>query len=442
MLVLVACSYCSDSCRRKQAFVPYCALSIFMRSPILLLRAAASVSSPFALRAASTSSSPCTSVPKVNLAELQSAVSSPDAFADSSVSDIVREAFIGRSSLGAISVKAPGFGDKRRRALQSGAWFALDPTAAEARNSCRLGGSEGDARVQPGWSGNPSREDHPIQSGFYCNLCQEMGSEVDAVFGANRWPDKEDSRNFKDALEDAGRTMQEVTILVLKAARHAAVSEARSRGVDVDENDDMKKIIAQSDTFLPLRLTYYDANHTREDTLVGGRYILPWHVDFNMATAFISAIWVDEARAIKGKYDIKDLFTAQEKNPERGAGLLLRNAARDVVPASIDEDCILIQLGAYSQLASGGLLRAGPHAVGKLDGEDDEDRGAKGRLTLGLFTYAPWEARMLPPSEEDRATVLEDDFGGLMRRAYTGDTVRAGFQSFADYMNAPRSSKY
>lgn len=414
----------------------------FMRSPILLLRAAASVSSPFALRAASTSSSPCTSVPKVNLAELQSAVSSPDAFADSSVSDIVREAFIGRSSLGAISVKVPCFGDKRRRALQSGAWFALDPTAAEARNSCRLGGSEGDARVQPGWSGNPSREDHPIQSGFYCNLCQEMGSEVDAVFGANRWPDKEDSRNFKDALKDAGRTMQEVTILVLKAARHAAVSEARSRGVDVGENDDMKKIIAQSDTFLPLRLTYYDANHTREDTLVGGRYILPWHVDFNMATAFISAIWVDEARAIKGKYDIKDLFTAQEKNPERGAGLLLRNAARDVVPASIDEDCILIQLGAYSQLASGGLLRAGPHAVGKLDGEDDEDRGAKGRLTLGLFTYAPWEARMLPPSEEDRATVLEDDFGGLMRRAYTGDTVRAGFQSFADYMNAPRSSKY
>ena len=233
-----------------------------MRSPILLLRAAASVSSPFALRAASTSSSPCTSVPKVNLAELQSAVSSPDAFADSSVSDIVREAFIGRSSLGAISVRAPGFGDKRRRALQSGAWFALDPTAAEARNSCRRGGSEGDARVQPGWSGNPSREEHPIQSGFYCNLCQEMGSEVDAVFGANRWPDKEDSRNFKDALEDAGRTMQEVTMLVLKAARHAAVSEARSKGVDVDENDDMKKIIAQSDTFLPLRLTYYDANHS------------------------------------------------------------------------------------------------------------------------------------------------------------------------------------
>ena len=417
-----------------------------MRSPIFLLRAAASVSSPFALRAASTSSS-CTrtSVPKVNLAELQSAVSSQDVFEDSSVSDIVREAFIGRSSLGAISVKVPGFNDKRRRALQSGAWFALDPTAAEARNSCRLGGSENDARVQPGWSGNPSREDHPIQSGFYYNMRQEMGSEVDEVFGANRWPDKnhldEDGGNFKDVLQDAGKTMHQVTTLVLEAAKYAAVLEARSRETGVDESDNMKKIITQSETFLPLRLTYYDANHTREDTLVGGRYILPWHVDFNMATAFVSAIWIDEVQAIEGKCDIKKVLhvAAQEKNPEKGAGLLLRNAAGDVVPASIDEDCILIQLGAYSQLASGGLLRAGPHAVGKLEGGDDEDTGAKGRLTLGLFTYAPWEARMLPPSEEDRETVLEDDFGGLMRRAYTGDTVRAGFQSFADYMNAPRS---
>ena len=152
-------------------------------------------------------------------------------------------------------------------------------------------------------------------------------------------------------------------------------------------------------------------------------------------------MWIDEVQAIEGKYDIKKVLhvAAQEKNPEKGAGLLLRNAAGDVVPASIDEDCILIQLGAYSQLVSGGLLRAGPHAVGKIEGGDDEDTGAKGRLTLGLFTYAPWEARMLPPSEEDRETVLEDDFGGLMRRAYTGDTVRAGFQSFADYMNAPRS---
>lgn len=416
-----------------------------MRSPILFLRAAASVSSPFALHVRSSSSTSCASVPKVNLAELQSAISSPDAFAESYISDIVREAFVGRSSLGAISVKVPGFDEKRRRALQSGAWLALDPTATDARNSCRLEGSEGDARVQPGWSGNPSREDHPIQSGFYVNLCQEMGSEVDAVFGANRWPDKdhlvEGSIDFKDALKDAGRTMHEVTTLVLEAARRAAVSEAKSKGIGVDENDGMKKIIAQSDTFLPLRLTYYDANHTREDTLVGGRYILPWHVDFNMATAFISAVWIDEARAIKGKYDINNFLAAQEKNPEKGAGLLLRNAAGDVVPASIDEDCILIQLGAYSQLASGGLLRAGPHAVGKLDGENGKERGAKGRLTLGLFTYAPWEARMLPPSEEDRATVLEDDFGGLMRRAYTGDTVRAGFQSFADYMNAPRGSK-
>lgn len=322
-------------------------------------------------------------------------------------------------------------------ALQSGAWFALDPSAVRARDSCRNSKLDGeDARVQPGWSGNPGREVHPIQSGFYCNLQEELTSNVDDVFGANAFPADEylcgGGLDFKDDLIEAGKTMHKVTTLVLEAARDAAASQAQARGL---KGENMRHIATQSETFLPLRLTYYDANHSREDALVGGQYMLPWHVDFNTATAFISAEWIDEDHALKGNGN--DCIQNKNDNPERKAGLLLRNASGDIVPASIAEDCILVQLGAYAQIASGGLLRAGPHAVGLQNSL--ETHPMQGRLTLGLFTYAPWDARMLPPNKGDEATVLEDDFGGLMKRSYTGDTVLAGFQSFADYMNAPRS---
>ena len=40
----------------------------------------------------------------------------------------------------------------------------------------------------------------------------------------------------------------------------------------------------------------------------------------------------------------------------------------DIQPAALGDDCILVQLGAHSQLATGGLLRAGPHAVGNWCG--------------------------------------------------------------------------
>lgn len=433
--------------KRGPVYIPaktilHCSTSkpIMMRSPYLLIRSAysssAAVSSPSSLRAlsSSSSSSPTPSVPTISIDDLRS----NSAYSDAAV----REAFIGRSSLGALSVHVSGFDETRRKALKASAWFGLDPSAARARDSCRNSKLAGeDARVQPGWSGNPGREDHPIQSGFYCNLKEEMqSSKADEIFGENIWPDTEylisGGSDFKGALLEAGMTMHNVTSLVLEAARDAAVSEARARGLD---ETNMRQITKQSETFLPLRLTYYDANHSREDTLVGGQYWLPWHVDFNTATCFISAAWIDEDQALKGN----GVGEIREKgdNPESKAGLLLRNAAGDVVPASIAEDCILVQLGAYAQIKSGGLLRAGPHAVGLQDESHAGLTRTQGRLTLGLFTYSPWDYTMMPPNKEDETAVLEDDFGGLMKRAYTGDTVLAGFQSFANYMNAPRAKQ-
>ena len=60
-----------------------------------------------------------------------------------------------------------------------------------------------------------------------------------------------------------------------------------------------------------------------------------------------------------------------DENPEKEAGLMLRNPDGSIVPAGIDRDCILIQLGAHAQLVSGSVLKAGPHAVAKQTSEEN-----------------------------------------------------------------------
>ena len=359
--------------------------------------------------------------------------------------------------------------------MRLGRRLALDPgeegvRAREDEDECK-----GRVRVGPGWMGTPGEEDHPLQSGFYANIKNENGSDGggDGVWGANRWPRLKDekteidgsSRDFEECFTSAAELMHHVALSTLDLAQKAAV-EVMDDSVSNKTGDggssktaseilpDLRKMAEESD-FLPARLVYYDANFSREDTIMKGgtngddghKYWLPWHVDFNLATAFAPAMWIDEAAALEGHEDEfsperASSTTCSGGNPEHGAGLLLRNPDGKVVPAALDDDCILIQLGAHSQLATGGILRAGPHAVGKgkVSTEGDGAEGYKfGRLSFGLFVYGPWTAKMKPSEEMlkmmDSDEVLKDDFGCLMEKAYTGDTVLEGYRKFESYMN-------
>uniref|UniRef100_A0A7S3Q8W7 Uncharacterized protein n=1 Tax=Chaetoceros debilis TaxID=122233 RepID=A0A7S3Q8W7_9STRA len=366
-----------------------------------------------------------------------------------------------------------------------------------------------------------------------------------------------EGQDFETCVSSAAAIMHHVTLSTLDLAQKAA-SEVmqemsltkQQNGSNIGEDGDDRveatatenqsqriegcipnlRDMAEQSNFLPARLVYYDAKFSREDTTITNsseknrdnsheyKYWLPWHVDFNLATAFAPAMWIHEESALNGyghatddnsKYletndqshsqsqsqyadeehlqTDKRYYESSETNPEHHAGLLLRTSDGDIVPAALEDDCILVQLGAHAQLATGGILRAGPHAVGKFgerkdthcaqsnaqsqkhtsrithDGlqncrvsSDQFTDDSYGRLSFGLFVYGPWSARMKASDElmnamgikgagadnyhyededEDKDDIVGDDFGGLMKKAYTGETVLEGYRKFEAYMN-------
>lgn len=337
--------------------------------------------------------------------------------------------------------------------MHLGKQLALDPGPEAARARC---GCKADARVAPGWFGSPGKETHALQSGFYANLKNEVDMfpnianndlQQVQVWESNRWPQLEaNGSSFQNTVKDAGKIMYDVSLLTLDLARRAALQRMQEKySVDVANIEvavpDLRQM-AEEANFLPSRLVYYDAKFERSDGRIedgDGRrkYSLPWHIDFNLATAFAPALWIDEEMALRGE-DGDDSSLSGKQNPEHGSGLILRNPDGCIIPAAIGHDCLLIQLGAHSQLSTGGILKAGPHAVGKQ--KDKYGNYSLGRLSFGLFVYGKWDARMAPSPElldiiggDDN--ILKDDFSSLMKKAYTGETILDGYRKFEAYRN-------
>lgn len=384
-----------------------------------------------------------------------------------------RKAFCDRDSYGALEIyDIPDWKILRKQVMDLGKRLALDQTeqGVEAREECRS-----DVRVGPGWKGTPGRETHSLQSGFYANIKNEgdissssstsisddndKGDDPNQVWGANRWPhlnEEQGDGEFRKSVISATSLMHAAALSTLDLAQKAAAEIIKERyAVGSGDEESARKTnslpplrqMAEQSNFLPARLVYYDAAFARDDTGTSAiaksdeneKYWLPWHLDFNLATVFAPAMWipveteVDESNAIE---KIFDNGTNAHDNPEQSSGLLLRNPKGNIIPAAIGDDCMLIQLGAHAQLASGGILRSGPHAVRK---QDAPYSNYFGRLSFGLFVYGPWKARMKPSSELLKIigdeSILKDDFGSLMEKAYTGETVLEGYKKFEEYMN-------
>ncbi|GFH49589.1 hypothetical protein CTEN210_06065 [Chaetoceros tenuissimus] len=276
-----------------------------------------------------------------------------------------KRAFCERGCFGALSIyDIPEWKDACKQVLNVGKKLALDPCeeAVKARKECQA-----DVRVGPGWLGSPGKETHSLQSGYYANLKNEeemfsnVNNDSEQVWSVNRWPSElaHDGKSFQQSVKSAGKIMYDVSLLTLDLAQTAAVeimSEKYSQPcADVVPN---LRNLAENSNFLPSRLVYYDAKYERDDHVMQEaddskcrKYWLPWHLDFNLATAFAP----DEA--LSGKSDSSMIWN-DDKNPEMEAGLMLRNPDGSIVPAAIGRDSILIQLGAHAQLVSGSVLKA------------------------------------------------------------------------------------
>ena len=358
--------------------------------------------------------------------------------------EAAQSAFCHKEGFGALILMGiPHWTECRKNLLESGS--AL--TFGDARHLC-----EGEHRVAPGWKGSPGNETHSLQSGFYANLKAESNKDENTatIWGENKWPDDTlKSTALKEHFTEAGNIMYELTLLVLDLAQEGLMLEIQKikRDNKVLQKNAIPNLrnMAEKSTFLPSRLVYYDANYSREDVIEGGskEFWLPWHVDFNLATALAPASWIKEETALlDGRIEF-------DHDAEKETGLLLRSGSGIVVPAALEEDSVIIQLGALCHFSSGGLLRAGPHAVAK-----DKSRKGMGRLSYGIFVYEPMDAKMKPSAEllhfltnanndasekgmeESNKVLFTNDYGRLLEKSYTGETVFDGFKKFETYMNS------
>lgn len=361
-----------------------------------------------------------------------------------------RMAFCDRDCFGALEIyDIPGWKTCREQVTKLGTQLALDQSeeGIRARDECR-----GDVRVGPGWMGSPGQETHSLQSGFYANMRNEGKSiRIDKsddcqVWEANRWPHlkaENDEAEFRASVTAATFLMHETALFTLDLAQKAAqeIMEERYKWKIAGNSNVLPPLreMAEESNFLPTRMVYYDAKFSRDDTIMcsdrSDKYWLPWHLDFNLATVFAPAAWIDENNALKNNLETPLSGGTDTNNPEHESGLMLRNNEGLVIPAAIGEDCMLIQLGAHAQLATGGILRSGPHAVRK-----SAQCANFGRLSFGLFVYGPWNARMKPSSDllgviGGDEGILKDDFGCLLEKAYTGESVLEGYKKFEQYMN-------
>lgn len=107
-----------------------------------------------------------------------------------------------------------------------------------------------------------------------------------------------------------------------------------------------------------------------------------WHNDHSALTALTSAFFTH-------------LDSDKEVSmPDADCGLYIRTRQDEIVKASIPKDCIAFQIGETSQILSGGILRATPHAV---RAPKYPESSFFQRDTFAVFMQPNHDQKMVPP---------------------------------------------
>lgn len=150
-----------------------------------------------------------------------------------------------------------------------------------------------------------------------------------------------------------------------------------------------------------------------------GDYWLPWHIDSNFITVLHKEMYAHES----------DASLAPE--PE-GAGLLVMNGHGKVAVAQVPDDAMVVQMGAFASIYSGGTLISGRHAV-----LSPRPPGIA-RFNYCNFWYVPWNTVCAPPTGfEDRA--IARGWNSMMDDSYANITMRESFKAFRQFMVSPEA---
>jgi len=360
------------------------------------------------------------------------------------------QAFIGPRSYGQLIVEGvPGLA-----AARAGMFEALAGLAYSADGEALRAASSAPRQEMPGWVGVPKRETHHLQSSFSNNLLEELGPRrADPVFGANVWPDP----HFRDKVQAVNAIVLEVTRKTVEACDllwQATAPRPLTQGATLSDmfhgsamvhgkamvydsqfsrDDGLGEIPTEHNSFPPwvaaaitdpapqqpasrssmrvgstIRTTGRGPPPEGAEPRSFGDYWLPWHIDYNMFTALLREAYVNETTGDILEYSSPD------------AGLFVMNAQGDTrsLGPYLQSSSLVVGLGAFTQVHTGGILLGGRHAVkrGRMP-------AGVARMAYPCLWRASWSHVFRPPPGVALETVVNRGWNALMDKPCVGVTA-------------------
>ncbi|CAE6912758.1 unnamed protein product [Symbiodinium sp. CCMP2456] len=349
------------------------------------------------------------------------------------VLDKLRKAFSGPRAYGAVAITGiPGYAEKRRRAFRAGIDLALlDPQGRERAAAVN--------NTYPGWSGTPGSETHPLQNSFLFNVKEELPEgKVDPFFGKNIFPSEE----YRQTWVEFATSMYGVAVDVLRGCDKVMEQDVPSWS----ESPRSLAKMGDDGPALAGRFICYDSGFTREDRLLEvakernnlatgdvpdlsepakmsgrpGDYWLPWHVDSNFVTILHKEMYASEA-------------TGAFLSEPAGAGLMMMNEVGETTMFQCsDPDAMILQMGAFAQIYTGGAMSSCRHAV------LNTLQPGVARFNYCNFWYVPWDTLCEPPPGME-STAVSKGWNAMMDESYLNITMRQSFSAFRQFMVSPEA---
>jgi len=151
-----------------------------------------------------------------------------------------------------------------------------------------------------------------------------------------------------------------------------------------------------------------------------GDYWLPWHVDSNFVTLLHKEMYANEA-------------TGALLEEPAGAGLMVMNEVGETTMVQCsDPDAMILQMGAFAQIYTGGALNSCRHAV------LNTLQPGVARFNYCNFWYVPWDTLCEPPPGME-STAVSKGWNAMMDESYLNITMRQSFSAFRQFMVSPEA---
>ncbi|CAK9095829.1 unnamed protein product [Durusdinium trenchii] len=149
-------------------------------------------------------------------------------------------------------------------------------------------------------------------------------------------------------------------------------------------------------------------------------YWLPWHVDSNFVTILHKEMYASES-------------TGEFISEPPGSGLMFMNEVGETTMLDCsDPNTMLLQMGAFAQIYTGGKLKACRHAV------LNPVKPGVARFNYCNFWYVPWDTLCTAP-EGMEATAVNQGWNAMMDESYLNITMKQSFTAFRQFMVSPEA---